>query len=73
MEKPIVTVSIRYSHYPVYHVVDVNRELMKVRERNCSYSNERLTQMPINIVARKAHYIFNAQNFDAEIFENSVK
>lgn len=72
MDKVPMTISIRYSHYPVYHVVDVNRELMKVRERDCSYSDEQLTQMPINVLARKAHYIFNAQNFDAEIFENSI-
>lgn len=72
MNKVPMTISIRYSHYPVFHVIDANRELMKVRERNCSFSDEQLTQMPINVSARKAHYIFNAQNFGVEMFENST-
>lgn len=67
-----ITISVRYSHYPVFHVIDANRELMKVRERDCSFSDNQLSQMPINVLARKAHYIFNAQNFGAEMFENSL-
>lgn len=68
-----ISISIRYSHFPVYHVVDINRELMKVREsRFCSYNDEKLRQMPINVLARKAHYIFDAQKFGEESFENTV-
>jgi len=68
-----ISISIRYSHYPVYHVIDINRELMKVREsRFCSFDDEKLRQMPINVLARKAHYIFDAQKFGEESFENVV-
>ena len=68
-----ISISIRYSHFPVYHVIDVNRELMKVREsRFCSYNDEKLRQMPINVLARKAHYLFDAQKFGEESFENTV-
>ena len=68
-----ISISIRYSHYPVYHVIDINRELMKVREsRFCSFDDEKLRQMPINVLARKAHYIFDAQKFGEESFENTV-
>lgn len=28
--------------------------------------------MPINVLARKAHYIFDAQKFGEESFENTV-
>lgn len=71
---PNMSVSIRYSHYPVYHVIDINRELMKVRESKlCSFDDEQLRQMPINVLARKAHYIFDAQQFGEESFENTVK
>lgn len=71
---PNMSVSIRYSHYPVYHVIDINRELMKVRESKlCSFDDEQLMQMPINVLARKAHYIFDAQQFGEESFENTVK
>ena len=68
-----ISISIRYSHFPVYHVIDVNRELMKVREsRFCSYNDEKLRQMPINVLARKAQYLFDAQKFGEESFENTV-
>ena len=68
-----IAISIRYSHFPVYHVIDVNRELMKVRESKlCSYDEYKLRQMPINVLARKAHFIFDAQKFGEESFENTV-
>ena len=68
-----LSISIRYSHYPVYHVIDVNRELMKVREAKlCEYNDEKLRQMPINVIARKAHWIFNAQTHGESMFDNSV-
>ena len=37
-----ISISIRYAHYPVFHVIDANRELMRVRERNCTFSDESL-------------------------------
>ena len=67
-----MSVTIRYSHYPVYHVIDINRELMKVREsKHCSISDDKLTDMPINVTARKAHYIFDAQKYDSILIENT--
>jgi len=67
-----ISISIRYAHYPVYHVIDANRELMKVRERTCTFTDEELKDMPINVLARKAHYIFDAQKFGEDRFENSI-
>lgn len=70
---PFISITIRYSHFPVYHVIDINRELMRVREsRLCGYDDETLKQMPINVLARKAHYIFDAQKFGEESYENTV-
>ena len=71
-EMPIA-ITIRYSHYPVYHVIDVNRELMKVREgKLCSLSDNELRQMPINVMARKAQYIFDAQRWGNEELDNTI-
>lgn len=72
-EMPL-SISVRYLHYPVYHVIDINRELMRVREaRPCGGVNDgALTQMPINVTARKAHFIFDAQKWGAEAFDNTV-
>lgn len=67
-----MSISIRYTHYPVFHVIDSNRELMKVREQGCTYSDEKLKDMPINVTARKAHYIFDSQKYNEDIFENSI-
>lgn len=67
-----ISISVRYAHYPVYHVIDANRELMRVREQGCSYPDDKLKDMPISVLARKAHYIFDAQKFGEEGFENSV-
>ncbi len=67
-----ISVTIRYAHYPVYHVIDANRELMRVRERNCTMTDEQLRDMPINVLARKAHFIFDAQRFGDDRLENSI-
>lgn len=67
------SVTMRYSHFPVYHAIDINRELMKVRESKlCGIDDKNLSQMPINITARKAHFIFDSQRWGEEIYDNSV-
>lgn len=72
-KNPDISVSIRYSYHPVYHVIDSNRELMRVRERGCGFSDDILKDMPINVLARKAHFIFDAQTFGKELFDNTVE
>ena len=69
---PEITISIRYSYHPVYHVIDANRELTKVRDKGCSFSDDNLRQIPMLYLARKAHYIFDAQKYNNEAFENTV-
>lgn len=67
-------ITIRYSHYPVYHVIDMNRELMRVREgKLCGEGyDDYLRQMPINVLARKAHYIFDNQKWGEVNYDNTV-
>lgn len=69
---PDISISVRYSYHPVYHVLDANRELTRVKERNCDYSHNTLKDIPINVIARKAHYIFDAQIYGRELFDNSI-
>ena len=71
-KQPDISISIRYSYYPVFHVVDANRELMRVRQKGCKFSDDTLTDMPISCEARKAHFIFDAQQYGRELFDNSV-
>lgn len=70
---PDISISVRYNYHPVYHVIDVNRELMKVRTKDCERTMEQLSQMPINVLAKKAHMIFNNQKFENELFDNTVR
>jgi len=69
---PEMTVSIRYSHYPVYHIISEERSLTKVREKGCSYTDNELKQIPMLYVGRMAHYIFDAIKYNDFAFENSV-
>ena len=69
-----LTVSIRYKHYPVYHIIDVDRELMQVREgKPCATRREALTAMPVKVVGRKAEYVFPPMRYGDVPYDNTVK
>lgn len=70
---PPISISVRYSHYPTYNIIDVNRELMRVRAgKFCEYNDTELTDMPILSIGRKSQFIYNPQKFGEEAFENTV-
>lgn len=71
-KQPDISISVRYSYNPCYHVLDANRELTRVREKNCVFSNDQLRDIPINVLARKAHYIFDNQIYGRELLDNTV-
>ena len=70
-----LSISIRYRHCLTYHLIDMNRDVIKVRTKNCEASDEQLTDMPINGTARKSHYIFDNLKYEEEerLIENSTK
>lgn len=70
-----LSISIRYRHCLTYHIIDMNRDIMKVREKDCSYSYEQLTNMPIGGMARKSHYIFDNNKYEEQgrLIENSTE
>ncbi len=59
-----VVATIRYRHQQTFHIIDMNRDITKVRERDCS--SEQLEQMPIYGIARKAHYLFDNARFGTQ-------
>lgn len=68
------TLTTRYRHYMTYHILEMNRDIMKVRTKDkCGQSDEELAAMPISGVARKAHYLFDNHKFDEEerLIDNS--
>jgi len=63
-ESPVM--SIRYRHYMTYHIIDMNRDIIKVRQKNCKLPDEQLKEMPISGIMRKAHYLFDNIKYEAE-------
>jgi len=70
-----MTISVRYRHCLTYHVIDMNRDIMKVRTKDCSLPDETLTNMPISGMTRKAHYLFDNVKYEQEgrLIENSTE
>jgi len=71
-----ISISVRYRHCLTYHIIDMTRDIMKVRTKeNCAKSKEELSNMPIGGMARKAHYILDNQKYDEaqRLIENSYK
>lgn len=69
-------ISIRYVHNPTYHILDINRELIKQREgglQPCSTTaGGNKTNLPINCVGRRAQYIFEMPDYNGNsLFDNT--
>jgi hypothetical protein len=69
LEDPAVT--IRYSHAPVYHIVDIQRDCMR-SVVNSGNAGEQIVELPIHAVAERAHLVKEAENFaGTRLFDNS--
>ena len=65
-------VSIRYSHNPTFYVIDINRDLVKVRTYKDCGSSDTTDNYPIHCIARKAHYVLDDPNYDGVgLFDNT--
>lgn len=61
-------ITILYTYHPVYHVIEQNRELMKGRK----IGTEDFSDMPINVLTKKAHYIFDSQKLGENQLDNTI-
>lgn len=61
-----LTLSARYKHFLTYHIIEMNRDIIKVRQKGCLMPEETLRDMPINGIMRKAHYLFDNYKYEAE-------
>jgi hypothetical protein len=54
-------------------MIDLNRDIVKVRTKEANAPNEELKEMPIMGMARKAHYLFDNVKYDESqrLIENS--
>ncbi len=63
-------VTLRYTHHPTYHIIDINRDIVKQKD------GELLTaarvNFPQNCIGRRAHFVLDAPNFSGDnLFDNT--
>jgi len=69
---PNFTVSIRYKHYPSYHVIDLPRGVIETEALDRSSGKREYNKLPIHAVGRLAHYVMDEQNIAEDfILDNS--
>lgn len=61
-----LTISIRYTHRPQYHIIDLNRELMnsEIDERKILETGE----FPVSAIARLSHYVLDIEDFNGTYY-----
>lgn len=68
-----LNLTVRYYHLPVYHIVDINREVTKNRFKDCSTGLKNLKELPISCMAKKPHVIFETPTFTGQgLYDNTV-
>lgn len=70
-EKP--RISIRYTHNPTYHIIDINRDLIKQKSGiDCNSGENKVQNFPLNCIGRRAHYIIDNPNYNGDgLFDNT--
>lgn len=64
------SISVRYVHAPVYHIVELQRESME--SYKLEINTEKQQRLPVSALARRAHYVINRENFTGDrIISNS--
>lgn len=65
------TVSVRYEHYPVFHVIDIMREKISSRREKCVDGTLFLDGLPIHCIARRTHYLMDAPGKDGVGYQDN--
>jgi hypothetical protein len=56
-----LTLSVRYTHNPTYHIIDIPRDTMSSTvSQGGVETNQR---MPVHAIARKSHYVLDEKNY----------
>lgn len=70
--KEQITVSIRYRHSVVYHVLDMTRDIMTTNILDEITGREIPTSMPLSGVGRRAHYMIDYSKYGTDrLFDNT--
>ena len=64
------SVTIRYQHRPVFHIIDVLRESMTSTKGQ--FGSQQKLVMPVHAIAKRAHLIKDIENYDGDrLIDNS--
>jgi hypothetical protein len=66
------TMSLRYEHNPMYHILDTNRDVM-TSKKSISGKNVK-NNYPVSGIAKLAHYVLDEQSFNGDfLLDNSFE
>lgn len=68
-----VSISVKYEHQPMYHIIDINRDIMLIEKRaKCNDTDsESMQNLPVLAIGRRAHYVLDAPDFNEGLIDNS--
>lgn len=61
------TISIRYKHFPTFHIIDITRSAIKTK----NLATNQQENLPVHAIGRRAHYILDNQNIDGDFLLNN--
>lgn len=65
------TVTIRYTHRPMFHIIDILRESMTSKTGSIQTGQQNLL-LPIKAIAKRAHLVKDVENYDGDrLLDNS--
>lgn len=64
-----ISVSLRYEHYPVFHIIEMKRDTIQSFRLNEGVEDNQV--LPISGYARRAHYILDAPNLNGDRLLNN--
>lgn len=65
-------VSLRYLHSPSFHIIDITRERVKTKSKDCSDGLFTLKDMVTHAIAQRTHYIIDSPDISGTgLFDNS--
>lgn len=69
LTSPTVSVTLKYSHAPMYHILDMRRESMETYEYN---AGDQLIRLPLSAMGKRAAYNITKENLTGDrLLDNS--
>lgn len=70
--RELMTITLRYSHRPSYHIVDIPRVVMTTKEFNKGIGTDVNSDMPLLATVRLSHYVLSLDTFSGDLLINNT-